>query len=430
MAIIEVNHVTKEFRLGQLQTIKVGMQRMAARLRGQPLPPRTNFKALDDVDFRIEEGEVVGIIGHNGAGKSTLLKILSRITVPTKGDVKVRGRVAPLIEVGAGLVADMTGRENIFLNATILGMSKKEIKRKFDEIVAFAELEEFIDTPIKRYSSGMSVRLGFSVATSVDADILIVDEVLAVGDVAFQRKCIERMEQIITSGHKTVLVVGHNIRQLERMSSRMILLNHGHVVLDGDPTTVCNTFFEEAGRKISIQSHSVGVIKPIHDVGRVKVVGIELVGSSAAHGMPELPMHGAVRIRITVEVNRKLALPEIVIGAHTPDMVYIFSMSSSLSAVRQDLVEGTNEIECVLSDLPLRPGQYSLRLGVLDQLRNLLWYGENLTPFRVVPGEVDVTRIPELGLVHLGCEWKIGAQAGAVENLTEYQEIAAGARRR
>src|SRR5487761_1028633 len=187
--IIEEDHVTKEFRLGQLtslgQTLRNGLNRVLHRPVGKPAP----FKALDDVTFTVEKGEVLGIIGHNGAGKSTLLKMLAGISNPTRGKVTVRGRVAPLIEVGAGLVPDMTGRENVYLNASILGMKRAEIKRKFDEIVAFAELEDFIDTPVKRYSSGMLVRLGFSIATSVESDTLIIDEVLAVGDISFQRKC-------------------------------------------------------------------------------------------------------------------------------------------------------------------------------------------------------------------------------------------------
>src|SRR4030042_4773866 len=220
MPIIEINNVTKEFRLGQLKSLKHTVLDTLNRLMGKEVEKRKPFRALDDVSFKVEIGEVIGIIGPNGAGKSTLLKILSRITVPTRGEIKVRGSVAPLIEVGAGLVGDLTGRENIYLNGIILGLSRAEIKKKFDEIVAFAELEEFIDTPIKRYSSGMAVRLGFSIATSVDADILIVDEVMAGGDLSFQRKCFARMETMIKSQGKTVLIVGHNLRQLERMCSR------------------------------------------------------------------------------------------------------------------------------------------------------------------------------------------------------------------
>src|ERR1700692_794344 len=250
MAIIQVNHVSKEYRLGQLHSVKQSLQNAVARLRGHPVPLQAPFKALDDVDFRVEDGEVLGIIGENGAGKSTLLKLLAGISVPTCGSVSVPGSVAPLIEVGAGMVPDLTGRENIYLNAVILGMRRAEIKKKFDAIVAFAELEEFIDTPIKRYSSGMQVRLGFSVATSMDSDILIVDEVLAVGDLAFQRKCFDRMEDMIRRQGKTVLLVSHNVRQVERLCSRVILMDHGRIVADGNSTEVCNLFVDRSNQKI------------------------------------------------------------------------------------------------------------------------------------------------------------------------------------
>src|SRR5256885_12176491 len=254
MAVIEVNHVTKEYRLGQLHSLKQSVLDAVARLRGHPVQERAPFKALDDVDFKVEEGEVLGIIGQNGAGKSTLLKMLARISVPTSGSVNVRSSVAALIEVGAGLVPDLSGRENVFLNASILGMRRAEIKKKFDEIVAFAELEDFIDTPIKRYSTGMQVRLGFSIATSMDAAILIVDEVLAVGDLAFQRKCFDRMEDMIKRQGKTVLLVSHNTRQIERLCSRVILMDHGRIVADGAPGSVCDLFYERSDAKIKLSS--------------------------------------------------------------------------------------------------------------------------------------------------------------------------------
>src|SRR6266550_1493123 len=254
MAVIEVNHVTKEFRLGQLHSLRQSVLDAVARVRGRPVQERAPFKALDDVDFKVEAGEVLGIIGPNGAGKSTLLKLLARISVPTSGSVNVRGSVAPLIEVGAGLVPDLTGRENVYLNASILGMRRAEIGKKFDEIVAFAELEEFIDTPIKRYSSGMQVRLGFSIATSMDSAILIVDEVLAVGDLAFQRKCFDRMEDMIKRQGKTVLLVSHNTRQIERLCTRVILMDHGRIVADGSPSTVCDIFYERSDAKIKLSS--------------------------------------------------------------------------------------------------------------------------------------------------------------------------------
>ncbi len=225
MPVIEVSHLTKEYRLGALQSARQTLVNAGRRLIGRPVAKRPLFKALDDVSFSVEQGEVMGIIGHNGAGKSTLLKMLARISTPTSGSVKVNGRIAPLIEVGAGFIPDFTGRENVYLNGAILGMSRKEIDRKFDEIVDFAEIAEFIDTPVKRYSSGMQVKLAFAVATSIESEILIVDEVLAVGDLAFQRKCFDRMESMIKRQGKTVLLLSHNIRQVQRLCSRALLIH-------------------------------------------------------------------------------------------------------------------------------------------------------------------------------------------------------------
>jgi len=402
-SIIEVNHVSKEFKLGQLQSVTSAFRALVTR--NEPRRPRSPFLALDDVHFSVQEGEVVGIIGHNGAGKSTLLKILSRITVPSKGNVTVRGRIAPLIEVGAGLIGDLTGRENIFLNGAILGLSKKQISKKFDEIVAFAELEKFIDTPLKKYSSGMAVRLGFSVAISVDADILIVDEVLAVGDIAFQKKCLDRMEDIIVGGHRTVLVVGHNIRQLERMCSRMLLMNRGRMVLDGDPAEVCNRFFQETGQKISSQAAAgPRTVKPVIDLGVVRLLGVHLVGSRVDDVSATIPIHSGMRVRFTIEATRRIVRPEFVIGAHTIDMVYVFSMTSAATAVT-DLPEGVSEIECEIPEIPLAPGEYEISMAVFDQLRNMLWGANNLHPFCVTPG--DITRVHDVGLTHLKCAWHI-----------------------
>src|SRR5215510_11481136 len=193
---------------------------------GRPRGQRETLWALKDVSFEVNQGEVVGIIGRNGAGKSTLLKILSRITEPTEGRVRIRGRVASLLEVGTGFHPELSGRENVFLNGAILGMSREEIKRKFDEIVAFAEIEKFLDTPVKRYSSGMYVRLAFAVAAHLEPEILIVDEVLAVGDFEFQRRCLGKMNQVAHGG-RTVLFVSHNMSAIEYLCNRAVLLDGG-----------------------------------------------------------------------------------------------------------------------------------------------------------------------------------------------------------
>jgi lipopolysaccharide transport system ATP-binding protein len=211
-------------------------------IKGQQAASIEDFWALKNVSFDVQPGEVAGVIGRNGAGKSTLLKILSRITVPTSGRVEMRGRVGSLLEVGTGFHPELTGRENIFLSGAILGMPRAEIARKFDEIVAFAEIEQFLDTPVKRYSSGMYVRLAFSVAAHLEPDVLVIDEVLAVGDAQFQRKCMERMAEIGRSG-VAVLFVSHNMQQVQRLCSMAVVLKSGEVEVVSDQRTACRTYF-------------------------------------------------------------------------------------------------------------------------------------------------------------------------------------------
>ncbi|NOT68496.1 MAG: ATP-binding cassette domain-containing protein [Methylophilaceae bacterium] len=406
MPIIEVNHVSKEYQLGQIQSLKTTALNQWRRLTGQPVEERAPFKALDDVNFSIEQGEVVGIIGHNGAGKSTMLKLLANISKPSRGSITVKGKVAPLIEVGAGLIGDLTGRENIYLNGAILGISKKEIERKFDEIVSFAELEEFIDTPIKRYSSGMSVRLGFAIATSVESDILIVDEVLAVGDLAFQQKCIERMEMLIKQKNRTVLIVGHNIRQLERICSRVILLDHGHVSQDGNPSDVCRTFFRESQERSFAKGANIGdEIRPQQGADLIRIKKIELLNDEGIE-VEGTGLHEPLTVRLTFECDRLLIHPEIILGLHTPDFVHVLSVSNVLSEARPNLKAGINQVICRFSDIPLRPFTYGLRLAFIDQYRQMLWYAENIRPVLITSGQFDITKMPEIGLIDLPSAWQ------------------------
>lgn len=247
--VIEVENLRKEYRLGTINhgVLARDLQSWFARLRGKDDPnslvkvarqassaeKNDRFLALDDVSFTVQQGEALGVIGRNGAGKSTLLKVLSQVTSPSRGVVKLKGRVASLLEVGTGFHPELTGRENVFLNGAILGMSKDEIRRKFDEIVAFAEVEKFIDTPVKRYSSGMYVRLAFAVAAHLEPEILIVDEVLAVGDVQFQQKCLGKMQDVGKEG-RTVLFVSHNMGAIEQLCTSALLLDKGNVARKSD----------------------------------------------------------------------------------------------------------------------------------------------------------------------------------------------------
>jgi lipopolysaccharide transport system ATP-binding protein len=239
---IEAHELSKRYRIGQLQaaygTLRDSMTRTAARLTGRERSEtRQEIWALRDVSFDVREGEVLGLIGANGAGKSTLLKVLTRITTPTSGRAVIRGRVGSLLEVGTGFNPELTGRENVFLNGSILGMKRREIQRKFDAIVEFSGIESFIDTPVKRYSSGMYVRLAFSVAAHLEPEILLVDEVLAVGDAKFQQRCLGRMEDFSGTG-RTVLFVSHNMQTINQLCDRVIWLDEGTIAEDGDPSQV------------------------------------------------------------------------------------------------------------------------------------------------------------------------------------------------
>ena len=244
---IKVEHVSKEYRLGAIGggTLRGDLQTWMAKIQGREDPNSKigassstrigeRFLALEDVSFSVRKGEALGIIGHNGAGKSTLLKLLCRVTAPTKGALYYNGKIASMLEVGTGFHQELTGRENVYMNGAILGMTRAEISRKFDEIVQFAEMRQFIDTPVKRYSSGMYVKLAFAVAAHLNSNIMIMDEVLAVGDVRFQKKCIERMRISATEEGKTVLYVSHNMKTIRELCNRSIVLDHGKVVYDGD----------------------------------------------------------------------------------------------------------------------------------------------------------------------------------------------------
>lgn len=406
MPIIEVDHVTKEYRLGNQVGARQSLSNIAARLTGKPVQERPLFKALDDVHFSIEAGEIVGIIGHNGAGKSTLLKHLARITKPTRGAVRVNGSVAPLIEVGAGFVAEFTGRENIYLNASILGMSRKQISKKIDEIIEFAELEEFIDTPVKRYSSGMQIRLGFAVATSIDSDILIVDEVLAVGDLAFQRKCFDRMEDIIRRQNRTVLLVSHNIRQVARLCTRTILLEHGRINMDGDPDAVCTLFYEHANAKVeSYRTASAATQSQVDSSGEAELVSIEVVDDA---GLPvdQINSCDPLRVRVVFLLHKAVKGAEIIIGTHSTDFVYLSAGSTGVFDSRPDLAAGEHVVEYRIPYFPLVPGVYCLRFSLYDEYKRPLFIGETLNTFKVRASSSEV-REPGSRTLQIPSTWQL-----------------------
>lgn len=240
--MIDVKNVTMKFDLGIEKNFSAKQLFISVFDPKYKKQPKKLFTALDNVSFHVERGEVVGLIGSNGAGKSTLLKVVSGVMKPTSGKVTVRGSIAPMIELGAGFDMELTARENIYLNGAVLGYSKKFIDEKFDEIVEFSELKDFIDVPVKNFSSGMTAKLAFSIATVVDPEVLIVDEILSVGDIKFQEKSRDKMMSMIQGG-TTVLYVSHSIESIKELCNKVIWLEHGHVVQIGDPETVCNAYY-------------------------------------------------------------------------------------------------------------------------------------------------------------------------------------------
>jgi lipopolysaccharide transport system ATP-binding protein len=346
---LRMNHVFKRFRRGQqhdsLRDLIPSLVKRAVRKdRERALAPQ-EFWVLNDIAFEVKKGETLGIIGHNGAGKSTMLKHLSGIMVPTRGSIEVNGRLSALIEVGAGFHPDLTGRENVFLNGVILGMTRAEVKRKFDEIVDFAGLEEFIDTPVKRYSSGMFARLGFSVAAHLEPDILVIDEVLSVGDFTFQRKGIEKM-RAIAKGGATVIFVSHNLQAVAEFCQRGILLDRGRIVVDGPTDQVIRRYLDTAVN---------------HDErprrGPVRIVATRIAGASGATGSFQAGSRG--RISVTLEAAAPVEKVAVVIQLFNADFYDVFHTSTQRLGHPPLSLEAHQSAECDFDvDLHLGPGTY------------------------------------------------------------------------
>jgi len=318
-SIIKAQDLSKRYQLGKRDAAYATLREALVSAASAPLRIlRRNGNgaeralwALRDVNFEIGQGEVVGIIGRNGAGKSTLLKILSRVTEPTTGRVELYGRVGSLLEVGTGFHPELTGRENIFLNGSILGMMRKEIEQKFDEIVAFAEVEKFLDTPVKRYSSGMYVRLAFAVAAHLEPEILVVDEVLAVGDHAFQQKCLSKMQDVSIHG-RTVLFVSHNMGAISRLCQRCILLDHGRIVASGPTASTVQTYMTSGLMQRAEFVQSEAVEKAIN------LLRIALVDEND-QVRSDVPYDRQLRFVLDYEVNKTVTGTSVGIGLFTVD---------------------------------------------------------------------------------------------------------------
>ncbi len=311
---IKIDHVSKEYRLGAIGggTLRGDLQSWMARLKGKEDPNSKigsdaathmgeRFLALDDVSFQVKKGEALGIIGHNGAGKSTLLKLLSRVTAPTRGTISYNGRIASMLEVGTGFHPELTGRENVYMNGAILGMTKAEISSKFDQIVEFAEMEKFIDTPVKRYSSGMYVKLAFAVAAHLDSEIMVMDEVLAVGDMKFQQKCLGKMGDAANTEGRTVLYVSHNMNTIRQLCTRCIVLDHGKMVFDGEVDEAIPLYmdrFESSAHFIDFKQRT----RERKLLDGLRIESMEILG----HDMWRIPVGSDLKFRVRVRATKDI----------------------------------------------------------------------------------------------------------------------------
>ncbi|MEE0409590.1 MAG: polysaccharide ABC transporter ATP-binding protein [Clostridia bacterium] len=293
--MIEIDNITKTYRLGTIGggTLKGDIQSFWARLRHKDDPnlrigekgykKNEKFTALDGVSFDVKKGETIGLIGRNGAGKSTLLKLLSRVTAPTEGEIRIKGKISSMLEVGTGFHPELTGRENVYLNGAILGMSRKEVDERIEDIIEFSECRQFIDTPVKRYSSGMFVKLAFSVAAHLNSDIMLMDEVLAVGDMAFQKKCIEKMVSVAKDEGKTIIYVSHNMQTIRQLCSRCVVLDKGKVIFNGDVEDAINVYLKNDEVTAKVFNDFTDCHKYDFLTDKVIMDSLEVLGKETCH---------------------------------------------------------------------------------------------------------------------------------------------------
>lgn len=384
--IIKVEGLSKTYRLGPRSGVRPTLREAFAGKLASPFS-RTARRddardrllwALRDVSFEVSQGEVVGVIGRNGAGKSTLLKILSRVTKPTSGAADIYGSVGSLMEVGTGFHPDLSGRENIYLNGAILGMKRGEIARKFDEIVAFAEIERFLDTPVKHYSSGMYLRLAFSVAAHLDPEILLLDEVLAVGDAAFQNKCLRKMKEVSHAG-RTVLFVSHNMTAIQQMCNRVLLIQSGKLSEEGTPSSIITRYLADASLAengdFDLSNH------PARLPGCAPV--LRRLTLSAGNGPPTMRFHpdDSMVAEILIEPEAPISEPRIAISIEDSTGQRITTVATYFQDGRIQDISAPSRVRCTLPPLRLGSGKYLLSVsiankyqGMIDGLHNAAWF--------------------------------------------------------
>ena len=358
--------------------------------------------ALRDINFEVRRGDTLGIIGRNGAGKSTLLKVLAGVTPPTYGDIEMRGRIFPMIELNAGMHMDLTGRQNVHLLGAVMGFSPQEMQDRMPPIEEFCELGEWFDRPVWMYSSGMLARLGFSVAVNVDADVLLIDEVLAVGDLAFQRKCYNRIEHL-REQHITVILVSHNIRQVERLCERVALLEGGQTKAVGKAGDVLQLYVEQAHKHILTQVAQARSIPRAVGTGELRVLEAQVLNANHVPSQ-DLRVFEDLTIRVEFDVAKPIRKLIIAFQIYSVDMICVAAVNN-METVRPSFECGRVVVECTLSDLRLMPGVYSLRLKVRDGNEAVILSVDHLAQFRVVGESFALIRASG-GLVYVNTSWR------------------------
>lgn len=421
--VLKAENISKQYRLGQVGTgtLSHDLKRFWYKTRGKEDPylkigtendrttaDKTGYVwALKDINFEINQGDMVGIIGKNGAGKSTLLKLLSRVTAPTTGQIKIKGRIAALLEVGTGFHPELTGRENIYLNGAILGMSKTEIRAKLDEIVQFSGCEKYIDTPVKRYSSGMIVRLGFAVAAHLEPEILIVDEVLAVGDAEFQEKCIGKMKDISGEG-RTVLFVSHNMASMKALCKKGFLMERGRMTHQGNMNDMIETYL--ASHTKSAANGEIPDSASSANTGIVKFKNVQLID---ALQNPIDRVNYMADLRFKMELESRAELTDVIVDLRilTRDGIeLVHTMNKYSNPAKQPLNKGLNQINCIIQN-QLQPGNYTITIGVHESNGMTLDFVQTILDFTVMNiGEGDnagFTYDFKLAYVHFPSKWQI-----------------------
>ena len=380
-------------------------RRLLARFSRSHRPTSETFWALKNVSFDVRQGEVVGIIGANGAGKSTLLKILNRISEPTSGGADIYGRVGALLEVGTGFHRELTGRENIFLNGAILGMTRAEIRKKFDEIVAFAQVEQFLDTPVKRYSSGMYVRLAFAVAAHLDPEILLIDEVLAVGDAEFQKKCLTKMESVAANEGRTVIFVSHSMPTISRLCPRVIWLRRGEIAQDGPAESVIQNYCNVAGADQDQLTWPEGMSNG--GVTELKITAIELLDKNGER-TPQFEYSEPLTFGVRYKVTEDLPFCRIGFVVHALDgspVFEIYDIDEDVHGGRRE--PGEYSLRCEVPGNVLKPGRYSLSFNAgMPGVKNLVRLDGALQFTVHDPGLPGVAmNLPRLGVIRPKTKW-------------------------